>query len=209
MHVSMRTSKRNPSVAIKAIASVMQKRNVEAAGGSPKGSYAVVVAGFPSTTRSSRAKITRIQRGNTGVAAKAPAARDTKGALTPAPAPAAAAAEVSPSRETPPRTGENASPARSRNDDVADEAPAARDAKGASPPAPAPAAGAIAEEKLSLAVVARLAEKGAEIVTLKADLKAQVAKPLTKTQVEKRMKKAPRVSMSTEAAGVPVGSGKY
>ena len=64
-------------------------------------------------------------------------------------------------------------PARSGNDDVAGEAPATRDAKGASPPAPAPAAGAIAEEQLSLAVVTQLVAKDAEI----ADLGAQVAKP--------------------------------
>ena len=66
-------------------------------------------------------------------------------------------------------------------------------AKPPSPPAPAPAAGAIAEEQ----AVAQLAESDAEVSALFA---AQVAKP-TKT--------APRVTMSTEAAGVPVGAPTY
>ena len=114
------------------------------------------------------------------------------------PVPAAAASEESPTRETPARTGEKASPASSGNAVVADKAPS-------SPPAPAPAAGAIAEKQLPLAVVPQLAGKNAEI----ADLQAQVAKPMTKAQVEKPMTKATRVTMSTEAAGVPVCPDKY
>ena len=76
---------------------------------------------------------------------------------------------------------------------VADKAPVAGGAKPPSPPAPAPAAGAIAEKQ----AVAQLAERNAEIAALFA---AQVAKP---------MKTAPRVTMSTEAADVPVDSPTY
>ena len=50
-------------------------------------------------------------------------------------------------------------------------------------------------------VVAQLALKDAEIVAPK----AQVEKPMTKAQIEKLMKKAPRLAMSTEAAGESVG----
>ena len=71
---------------------------------------------------------------------------------------------MSPTRETPSRTGEKASPARCGNDDVAEQVPAAT----------APAAGAIAEKEMPLpSAVEQLVEKDAEI----ADLKAQVDKP--------------------------------
>ena len=72
-------------------------------------------------------------------------------------------------------------------------AKASTSAKPPSPPAPAPPAGGIAEER----AVAQLAESDAEVAALFA---AQVAKP-TKT--------APRVTMSTEAAGVPVDAPTY
>ena len=100
----------------------------------------------PPITRSNRAPINRIKRGNADVAGKAPAARDSKGASSAAPAPEGAPREESPCRETSSLVAEKASPVSSGNDDVADEAPAAKDAKEASLPAPMPAAGAIAEE---------------------------------------------------------------
>ena len=104
---------------------------------------------------------------------------------------------TSPTRKTPARTGQEASPANSGNDGVADEA-SGKLAKPPSPPAPTPAAGAAAEE-----VVALLAEKDAEI----RDLQAQVEEPTRKTQVDKHKeepkKKAARITMSTEVAGVP------
>ena len=75
----------------------------------------------------------------------------------PAPATGGAPAEVPPTRKTPARTGQEASPANSGNDGVADEA-SGKLAKRPSPPAPTPAAGAAAEE-----VVALLAVNDAEI----------------------------------------------
>ena len=81
-------------------ASTMEKRNAEAAGGPSKCSYAAV-ASLSRTTRSIRAKVIRIQGGNTDVAANAPAAR---GAKPPSPAarpvPEGAPAEVPRRRET-------------------------------------------------------------------------------------------------------------
>ena len=158
-------------------ASTMEKRNAEAAGGSSKGSSAVVVAGSPRITRSSRAKITRIQGGNTDVAANAPAARGAKPTSPPAPAPAAAPSEESPTRKTPARTREKAPPAKSGNAVVAGKAPVARSANPLSPPAPAPAAGAFAENQMPLAVVAQLAEKGAEMVALKVQVEEPMKSP--------------------------------
>jgi hypothetical protein len=204
LHVSMRTRKRNAGVAIMANTETKGKPNAEAADGSSKDSYAAVAASPPRITRSNRAAITRIQGDNTDVAANTPAARDTeaKPPSPPAPATGGAPAEVSPTRKTPARTGQEASPASSGNDGVADEA-SGKLAKPPSPPAPTPP-GAAAEE-----VVALLAEKDAEI----AALKAQVEKPMTKAQVDKHKeepkKKAARITMSTEAAGVPEDSKKY
>ena len=90
------------------------------------------------------------------------------------------------------------------NTDAAANAPAATGANPPSPHVPVPTAGAIAEKQMPLAVAVQLAEKDAEM----AALKAQVEKPMSKVQVDKPMKKAPRVTMSSEAAGVhvPVGS---
>ena len=100
----------------------------------------------PRMTRSSRAEITRIQRGNTDVAANAPATRDAgaKQPSPPAPATGGAPAEVSPTRKTPARSGQEASPASSGNHGVADEA-SGKVATPPSPPAPTPP-GAIGEE---------------------------------------------------------------
>ena len=100
-------------------------------------------------TRSSRAQITRIQGGNIDVAANAPAATGAKPPSPPAPVPTAAPPEESPTSKTPARTTEKASPGSSGNNDVTDEAPAAKDVKPPSPPALTPAAGAIAEEVLA------------------------------------------------------------
>ena len=186
MQVSMRTRKRSTGVAIMANSSAMAMRNAEPADGSPKDSYAAVVAPPP-----------RIQGGDTDVAANTPAARDTKAKLPspPAPAPREAPAEVPLTRKAPAPTAEKASPASGRNDGVADEAPG-KLAKPPSPLAPtAPAAGAIAEE-----VVAQLAEKGAQI----RDLQAQIDK-----HKEAPKRKAATITMSTEAVGVPEDSNEY
>ena len=140
----------------------METSNAEAAGGSPKGSYAAVVADSLRMTRSNRAEATRIQGGNTDVAANAPVAKGAKPPSSRVPAPAAAPSEGSLTRKTPGRTGEKAPPARSGNAVVADKALVARGAKQPSPTAPAPAVGAIPEKQMPLAVVAQPAEKDAK-----------------------------------------------
>jgi hypothetical protein len=200
----MPNRKRNTAVAIAANSSTMKKRNAEAAEGSPKGSYAAVVASPPRVTRSTRAAITRIQGDNTDVAANAPAAMDTEAKLPspPAPATGGAPAEVSPTRKTPPRTGQEASPPSSGNHGVADEA-SEKPTTPPSQPAPTPP-GAIGEE-----VVAELAQKDAEIRALKAQLDESTGKAQVDKHKEKRKKKAVTFMMSTEAAGVPVGSATY
>ena len=200
----MPTRKRNVGVAIKANTETKEKPNAEAAGGSPKGSYVAVAASPPRMTRSSRAAITRIQRGNTDVAANAPAATDA-GAKQPSPPASAtggAPAEVSPTRKTPPRTAQEASPASSGNHGVADEA-SGKPATPPLPPAPTPP-GAIDEE-----VVAELAQKDAEIRALKAQLDESTRKAQVDKHKEEPKKKAVTFMMSTEAADVPVGSATY
>ena len=161
----------------------------------------------PPMTRSNRAAITRIQRGNTDVAANAPAATDAgaKQPSPPAPATGGEPAEVSPTRKTPPRTAQEASPQSSGNHRVADEASGNLPTP-LSPPAPTPP-GAIGEE-----VVAELAEKDAEIRALKAQLEestrqAEVDKH--KEEPKKKKKKVVRFLMSTEAADVPMDSRTY
>ena len=200
----MPTRTRNTGVAIMANSSTMAMRNAEPADGSPEVSYAAVVASPPRITRSSRAAITRIQGGNTDVAANAPAARDAeaKPPSPPAPATGGAPAEVSPTRKTPARTGQEASPASSGNHGVADEA-SGKLAKPPSPPTPTPP-GAIGEE-----VVAQLAEKDAEIRALKAQLDESTRQAEVDKHKEEPKKKAATIMMSTEAAGVPVGSETY
>ena len=200
----MRTRTRNTRVAIAADSSTMKKRNPEAADGFPEGSYAAVAASPPPMTRSNRAAITRIQRGNTDVAANAPAATDAgaKQPSPPAPATGGEPAEVSPTRKTPPRTAQEASPPSSGNHGVADEA-SGKLLTPLSPPAPAPP-GSIGEE-----VVAQLAEKEAEIRALKAQLDESTRQAEVDKHKEEPKKKAVTFMMSTEAADVPVGSATY
>ena len=158
----------------------------------------------PRITRSTRAAITRIQGDNTDVAANAPAAMDTeaKQPSPPAPATGGAPAEVSPTRKTPARTGQEASPASSGNHGVADEA-SEKPTTPPSQPAPTPP-GAIGEE-----VVAELAQKDAEIRALKAQLDESTGKAQVDKHKEKRKKKAATIMMSTEADVVLVGSETY
>ena len=155
-------------------------------------------------TRSNRAAITRIQRGNTDVAANAPAATDAgaKQPSPPAPATGGEPAEVSPTRKTPPRTAQEASPPSSGNHGVADEA-SGKPLTPQSPPAPAPP-GFIGEE-----VVAQLAEKEAEIRALKAQLDESTRQAEVDKHKEEPKKNAATIKVSTEAAGVPVGSETY
>ena len=200
----MPTRKRNARVAIAADSSTMKKPNAKAADGSPEGSYAAVAASPPRMTRSNRAAISRIQRGNTNVAANAPAATDAraKQPSPPASATGGAPAEVSPTRKTPPPTAQEASPPSSGNHGVADEA-SGKVATPLSPPAPTPP-GAIGEE-----VVAELAQKDAEIRALKAQLDVSTKKAQVDKHKEEPKKKAVTFMMSTEAADVLVGSEKY
>ena len=194
----MPTRKRNADVAMTANSSTIATRNAEAADGSPKGSYADAVA--PRITRASRAELKRIHCDNTNVAANAPAARDaraTNRAKPPSPAAPAtggAPTEASPTRKTPALTAQEASPASSGNRGVADEA---------SGKSPSPAA--------------HLAVQDAEIIELRAELaleKARTAAGVVLSKLDKAaaaatLKKAAAIMMSTEAAGVPVGSAEY
>ena len=201
----MPTRTRNADVVMTANSSTIATRNAEAADGSPKGSYADAVA--PRITRASRAELTRIHCDNTNVAANAPAARAAraknreKPQSPPALATGGAPAEASPTRETPALT------ASTGNRGVADEA----SSKPPSPPAPAPA-GAGAEE-----LATHVAAKDAEIIELRAELaleKARTAAGVVLSKLDKAaavatLKKVAAITMSTEAAGVPVGSEEY
>ena len=109
---------------------------------------------------------------------------------------------MSPTRKTPARTGQEASPASSGNHGVADEA-SGELATPPSPPTPTPP-GAIGEE-----VVAQLADKEAETRALKAQLDESTRQAEVDKHKEEPTKKAATVMMSTEADGVPVGSEIY
>ena len=103
-----------------------------------------------------------------------------------------APAEASPIRETPALT------ASSGNRGVADEA----SSKPPSPPAPTPA-GAGAEE-----LAAHVAARDATISDLTAELALEKAR-IAGGAVLATLDKAASITMSTEAAGVPVGSANY
>ena len=90
---------------------------------------------------------------------------------------------MSPTRKTPARIGQEASPASSGNHGVADEA-SGKLATPSSPPTPTPP-GAIAEE-----VVAQLAEKDAEIRALKAQLDESAGQAEVDKHKEEPKKKA-------------------
>ena len=193
MHVAMQTRKRNASVAIMANKNTMEMRNAEAAGGSPKVPSAAVVASTRRSIRSRRGPHapSPVGGGNEPVADETLAATvlDAAPAEDGAPPPAlqedldAKDAEILVLKQ---RLADH--PANLI------KPPSSPRAKPPSPPATAPPAGGTAEER---AAAAR-AEREAEVSALFA---AQDASSTKKAE--------PRVSISTEAACVPVGAQGY
>ena len=193
MHVAMKMRSGNSRVAIMANSNTMAMRNAEAEGGSPKVAHAAVVASARRSTRSHPGPdaASLVGGGNE------PVADETL---------AATVLDAAPAEDgTPPPALQEQLDAKDAEilvlqQRLADH-PANQQTKlpspRANPPssrATAPPAGGTAEERAA----ADLAERDAEVSALFAAQDASSTK-----------KAGPRVSISTEAAGVPVGAQEY
>ena len=172
----MQTRKRNASVAIMANTDTMEMRNAEAADGSPKVSYAAVVASPRRSTRSRAAPhaASPVGGGNKAVADDTLGAKQAKPPSPPAPATDAAPAEDGP---PPPATKEQLAARDAEIHDLQDQLanhPAsqlkAKQAKPPSPPAPATNAAPAEDGPPPPATKEQLAARDAEIHDLQDQL---------------------------------------